>query len=196
MSQLVTIPLAALRAHPANSNVMPEPLLAKLARHVEATGHYPPLIVRPAPGEAGAFEVLDGHHRWKVLERLEHAEARCVVWEVDDAQALMLLATLNRLQGSDDPRRRAALVAELHECHGKELGELAKLLPDGREDLLKLLQTREPPPRPAPPPALADMPVAVHFFLTARQKQSLEAALEKIGGTREAALMTLVEGHS
>jgi ParB-like chromosome segregation protein Spo0J len=154
------------------------------------------LIVRPAPGEVGAFQVLDGHHRWRVLERLGHAEARCVVWDVDDAGALMLLATLNRLQGSDDPRRRANLVAELQERHGRSLSELAKLLPDARDDLVKLLQTREPPPSPAPPPTLADMPVAVHFFLTAAQKRALESVLEKIGGAREAALMTLVEGHS
>jgi ParB/RepB/Spo0J family partition protein len=193
---ITTIPLSQLRAHPANSNVMPGPLMEKLAEHIAATGHYPPLIVRPAGDDTGAYQVLDGHHRWRVLEQLGHTEAQCVVWDVDDERALVLLATLNRLQGSDDPRKRAALVAELHERFGRSIGELGKLLPDGREEVRRLLDLRQPPPAPAGPPDLEDMPVAVHFFLPGRDRKVLEAALKQIGPTREKALMSLVESHA
>ena len=191
--QVRTIPLAALRAHPANSNVMPEAKLAKLREHIRATGHYPPLVVRPAPNEAHAYQVLDGHHRWRALEALGRDEADCVVWPVDDAAALTLLATLNRLEGADEPKRRAALVGQLHEALGGDRATLGRLLPESAKDLSKLLALRDPPPKPAAPPPLASARRAVHFFLLETDRRRLAGALAAIGGPAEHALMQLVE---
>lgn len=187
------IDLDRLRDHPRNSNVMPDDKLATLRRHVERSGRYPPLIVRPHPEEADAYEMLDGHHRARVLESLGHERAWCVVWRVDDEQALTLLATLNRLEGADDPRRRSALIAELHERFAHTPTELAKRLPEAAADVKKLLSLRAPPPHPAPAPDMADLPSALHLFLTAPQRQRFEHAVEAIGGGREAAVMALIE---
>lgn len=190
------IDLADLRAHPRNSNVMREAMLAKLAAHIERTGRYPPLIVRPInqPGDRPTYQVLDGHHRWVALERLGHRQAACMVWPVDDEQALVLLATLNRLAGDDDPHRRAALVRELDEQLADRRGALAKLLPDRPADLKKLRHLADaPPPKPAPPPRTDDMPIAVHFFLRPAQRDRLNAALDALGPNREQALMQMAE---
>ena len=189
------IPLADLHAHPANSNVMPAALLAKLVGHLERTGQYPPIIVRarpaaPAPdAEAGGYEILDGHHRVEALRRLGADAARCVVWEVDDEGALVLLATLNRLQGRDDPRRRAALLAEL----GRTLdgGAMAARLPEDAARIRRTLELNEKPAPPRLPRAISEMPVAVHFFLLPAERDRLEGRLSEIGGGREAALMVL-----
>jgi hypothetical protein len=183
------IPLTSLHPHPLNSNVLPGEKLDKLARHIESTGRYPPLIVRPL---GDGYQLLDGHHRARVLQRLGHITARCDVWEVDDEQALLLLATLNRLSGADDPHRRATLVAELAEQVGKAVHELDDWLPDRAADLDRLIKLQEPPPAPAPPVDLADMPRAVTFFLTGDQRRRLDAALKQIGGDRAAALMQLL----
>ena len=59
------------------------------------------------------FEVLDGHQRLSVLRRLGRDQALCYLWPCDDATALVLLATLNRLEGEDVPALRSALLAEL-----------------------------------------------------------------------------------
>ena len=101
------VPLDDLRPHPLNSNVMPEDLRDKLAAHIRRTGRYPFLVVRPLPEEPNKYQVLDGHHRVEVLRELGFTEARCDVWEVNDREAKLLLATLNRLQGQDVPIRRA-----------------------------------------------------------------------------------------
>ena len=107
---MIEIPLGQLRARIDNANVMPEALLAKLVRHIERTDRYPHLIVRPIAdaglGAEGFYEILDGHHRAAALRRLGRTTARCEVWEVDDDEALVLLATLNRLQGRDDVLKR------------------------------------------------------------------------------------------
>jgi ParB-like chromosome segregation protein Spo0J len=190
---LVQVELDRLRAHPANSNVMSEALLKKLAGHIERTGRYPPLIVRPAPGEPRARQVLDGHHRWRALERLGHRSAMCMLWDVDDEQALVLLATLNRLEGADDPHRRSRLLGELVDRYGRSAAELARLVPETAQRLNKLAVLRRPCPAPSPPPSLEDMPRAVHFFLLPADRRRLESVLRRIGGSREQALMTLIE---
>src|SRR5437867_1673703 len=135
------IPLDDLVAHPLNSNVMPDELKSKLTAHIKRTGLYPALVVRPHAEQPSKYQVLDGHHRVQVLRDLGHAEARCDVWKVDDREAKLLLATLNRLQGQDQPRKRAQL---LHELLGEtSAGDLAGLLPESEkqiEDVHALLE--------------------------------------------------------
>lgn len=196
--QVVMIALSRLRAHPANSNVMKEALLAKLMERIGESGQYPPIIVRRrgqsiAPAE-DEYQVLDGHHRWKALQRLGRTHAACVVWEADDAQALVLLATLNRLQGQDDPRKRAALLASLHEQYGKTAAELGRWLPEAREDLNKLLMLGKQTKLPALKKVKDEsLPGSVFFFLDAAQRARLDEALKHMGGTKEQGLMAMVE---
>ena len=126
--RLLRVGLGQLYAHPSNSNLMADERLDKLARNIEREGRYPPLIVRPHPHEALAFEVLDGHRRLSGLRRLGYDQALCYIRPCDDATALVLLATLNRLEGEDVPARRSALLAELACLLPKE--DLALLLPE------------------------------------------------------------------
>lgn len=171
---------------------MPARTLEKLTAHIERTGRYPPILVRPIASDAEpAYQILDGHHRVEALRRLEHDAARCIAWEVDDDEALLLMATLNRLSGDDDARQRAALVGKLNDRH--DLKTLATLLPEQRDQLEKLLTLRDPPPAPRPPQPMEQMPQPVHFFLLPEQRRRLEARLKQLGDTREAALMAMVD---
>jgi len=193
---LQTIKLSRLRPHPGNANCMADDLLDKLIAHIERTGHYPPLIVRPLPdpgAEPVTYQLLDGHHRCLALQRLGHTTAQCLVWDVDDAQALVLLTTLNRLQGQDDPKRRAALVGQLTRHMGDNAARLAKLLPESAAQVRKYLALLNDPPKPAPPPAMKDLPAAVTFFLTGAQRDKLNAALVTLDEKRETALMMMVD---
>lgn len=69
------VALERLHAHPLNPNVMPAEVRAKLARHIERTGLYPPLIVMPDPDDVGEYRLLDGHQRAQVLADLGHEQA-------------------------------------------------------------------------------------------------------------------------
>jgi ParB-like chromosome segregation protein Spo0J len=126
--RLVRVPFDRLRPHPANSNLMDEERLEKLAANIAQEGNYPPLVVRPHPTELGCYQVLDGHQRWQVLKHLRHEDALCYVWPCDDRTALILLATLNRLEGQDDPLKRAELLRELTQLASPE--DLTQLLPE------------------------------------------------------------------
>jgi len=192
MTDITHLPLSQLRDHPMNANAMSAEMLAKLKRHIEATGRYPPLIVRPMPDEPDAYQIIDGHHRRLVLDQLGRAEAACVVWAVDDRQTLMLLATLNRLEGGDDPKRRAAIIRTLTEGGRRAVDQLARFMPESADRLERYAKLTDRPPEPAPPPALADMPAALTFYLTVDDRRRVVAALDAIDPKPEQALLRLI----
>ncbi len=177
------IPLDDLLAHPLNSNVMAPDLQAKLRAHIKRTGRYPFLVVRPHPDEPGKYQVLDGHHRVAVLRDLGHTEARCDVWEVNDREAKLLLATLNRLQGQDRPLRRAELIHELlaemnlTDLGGllpetdKQLEELHALLEFPAEEVASLLEEQAEA-------AEKVLPRVMTFVVTPEQEELIEQAVE------------------
>jgi ParB-like chromosome segregation protein Spo0J len=179
------IPLDALEPHPENSNRMPLPLLEKLKGHIRRTGLYEPLVVRPLNND-GRFQILNGHHRVRALRELGHTHARCDVWEVDDAEARLLLATLNRLEGRDDPSARARLVARLAE--GRSAEDLARLLPEPPDAVERLLRLAQPPPAPLAPDALEPIARPMTFFLTEEQHALVSEALGEIGRQSETRL--------
>ncbi|MBU1698980.1 MAG: ParB/RepB/Spo0J family partition protein [Candidatus Eisenbacteria bacterium] len=177
------VPLDDLVPHPLNSNVMSEDMREKLKAHIKRTGRYPYLIVRPHPDQIGKYQVLDGHHRIDVLRELGHSEARCDIWEVDDREANLLLATLNRLEGQDVPVRRAQL---LHELLGSmSVDDLAGLVPETDRQIEELHALLE-----FPADEIAELldeqaeqeekvlPRVLTFVVTPDQEQTIEEAVE------------------
>lgn len=67
---LQNIPIDVLMAHPENSNLMNAEKLRRLRRHIEQTGRYEPLTVRPHPSEDGKFQVINGHNRLRVIYQI------------------------------------------------------------------------------------------------------------------------------
>ena len=131
-----SIPLDKLDAHPDNPNEMSRTNFAKLVRNIERTGRYEPLIVRPSPDKADKFEIINGHHRCHALTKLGYKSADCIVWDIDDEQTDVLLATLNRLGGSDNLGKKLKLLKRLNKRF--ESGELAKLLPLKQKQIERL----------------------------------------------------------
>ena len=99
----------------------------------------------------------------------------------------LLLATLNRLHGEDDPRRRGALLDRLRQS--MDVTELRELVPESKQKLAALLALAHAPPRLAPPPRLQDMPEPITFFITARQKARLLEHLRQIDPSNPSAAL-------
>jgi hypothetical protein len=132
-----SIPLSHLQDDPHNANVCTTITLEKIRRNIERSGFYPPLIVRPHPDKKEQYIILDGHHRKQVLEKLGYAEAECQIWTVDESGAQLALATLNRLHGEDEPRKRAELLQSLTQTI--PLTELTQLVPESNQEIDDLL---------------------------------------------------------
>ena len=139
--RLLRIPLDRLHPHPLNANVMAPERRAALQRNVESEDRYPPLVARPHPDHAGDWQLLDGHQRCAVLRDLGQPDALVFPWPCDDATALVLLATLNRLEGDDVPAKRAELLAALHEHF--DLAELEQRLPENGSAIAELAALRD-----------------------------------------------------
>jgi len=184
----ITLPIDRLEAHPLNSNHMPSAMVDKLANEIRRTGLYPPIIVRPIDDR---YQILDGHHRVKVLGRLGYTELAAVVWHIDDEQALLMLASLNRMRGEDDPHKRAALLGKLRQTMGVK--ELAQRLPEDVGRVKRLLEINAAPPSPKRPKASSELPVCLHFFVLPRQRKQIEQKLAEHGSSREAALLALLK---
>jgi len=182
-SVLQDIPIDRLAPHPENSNHMTAEMLGKLRRHIERSGKYEPLTVRPHPSVRGKYEVLNGHNRLRVLRAIGHDSACCVVWDVDDDQARLYLATLNRLAGSDIPERRALLLEGLLGTF--DVAELSALLPDDRRQLeeLERLSRLEPEDLVAGGDSEkheSHLPVILDFVLEEAEAKEVNLALDMI----------------
>ena len=119
-----------------NPNRMSKGTFAKLVGHIKRTGNYEPVVVRSAEGDKGNYQILNGHHRVKALKQLGYDSVDCVVWDVDEAEALLLLSTLNRLCGSDDVYKKSAIISTLSEKYST--AELAKMLPGCKKNIERL----------------------------------------------------------
>jgi ParB/RepB/Spo0J family partition protein len=184
VDKMQSIELSKLVAHPDNPNVMSGEKFKKLVRNIERTGLYEPIVVRQHPKSTDKFQIINGHHRVKALEKLGRKEANCIVWEVDDAQTAILLTTLNRLGGTDQPVKKIELLAKLKEKFGS--AKLAKLLPNTRKQIEQLTSLKLNTIRCLPPVKQLAIPLAVPlavplvFFVSQQQQTIIEKSISEI----------------
>ena len=168
-----SIALDKLIAHPDNPNKMSSSNFTKLVRNIEQTGRYEPIVVRPHPTKRDCFQIINGHHRCRALAELGCKEADAIVWDIDDEQAEILLATLNRLGGSDESDKKLALLRRLNKRTAAT--ELAKLLPQTAKQIERLVNLKMPS---APAKINAEsFAIPLVFFVNDAQQQIVEKAL-------------------
>ncbi len=225
--QIQSIPIEKLVPHPDSRNRMSESSFAKLVRNIERTGRYEPLVVRPCPAmschsctcfrrcklvpakagsrnpdssgnkKRGCFEIINGHHRLRALAELGYKSVDAIVWDIDDAETDILLATLNRLGGSNILDKKLTLLKRLNRRINAR--DLAKLLPHTAGQIERFAQMSAGelvPVRPAKP-----VPVNPKvFFLDDAQQAIVEQAMslvrkgrrEKTRAARNAAALTQI----
>jgi len=177
------IELGKLVGNEANPNRMGREKFRKLVGHIRRTGVYEPIAVRVHPKIEGSYEIINGHHRRAALDEIGASEAMCVVWDVSDEEADILLCTLNRLGGCDEVVKRAAIIERLA---GKfSVKEIAGLLPESARQVERLCGLRA---RTLTIAAGGNVggPGAQVFFLDGQQKEVVERALKKAGAGRTA----------
>ena len=183
MVDLVKIPIEQLREHPYGLTVMKPRTFAKLVRHIETTGWYEPLTVRRVAqsNELATYEVINGHSRLRALRRLQTRTALCLVSEMDDQEALLRLATLDRLRGVDAPERRTLVLEQLLTTMSVE--DLMAILPDDRKSIERvqhLVSGDEVGPPTKPAPGEAAPPAIVSFMLERADAEAVDLAIDMV----------------
>lgn len=186
-----SIALDKLVAHADSPNRQSRVTFGKLVRNIERSGLYEPLTVRPCPRKDGCFEIINGCHRWRALGELGYKRVDCIVWDVDDEEAEILLATLNRLGGTDELGKKQALLRRLNKR--RESAQLGKVLPQTARQIERLVKLEQPSAAAKAKAASFANPVV--FFVDDTQQQIIENAISLVGecetkmtkGTRRAA---------
>lgn len=173
-NRVSSIPVEKLVAHPESPNRMSKGSFAKLVRNIERTGRYEPLVVRPCPRRDGFFQIINGHHRCQALCDLGYKSAEAIIWDLDDLDADMLLAGMNRLRGSDVLDKKIALLCRL--TGQANAVELARYLPLTRVQIERLtgIDVRR---LSRAQPAKTEYAAPLVFFVSDEQKKTIERAL-------------------
>ncbi len=183
-NEIQSIIIDRLVPHPDNPNRMSKANFTKLIRNIKLSGRYEPLVVRPCPDKPDYFQIINGHHRWQALVQLGYEQVDTVVWEIDDQQTDVLLATLNRLAGSDVLDRKIALLARLND--NMQSRELAKLLPMNAKQIERLTNLKDSLQR-ASRIEHRELSFAnpLVFFVNDKQQKVIESALSFAGQAKE-----------
>jgi len=176
-----SIALEKLIAHPDNPNRMSKVNFSKLISNIERSGRYEPLIVRPNPEKAGFFQIINGCHRCQALAKLGYKNAECVVWDIDDEQTDILLATLNRLSGKDELGKKLKLLNRLTKRTGA--AELARLLPQTAKQIERFINMNVP--RMSAEMSAKCLLNPMVFFVDDEQRKIIEEAISTVEGSQE-----------
>jgi ParB/RepB/Spo0J family partition protein len=193
LNQVQSIALDKLVAHPDNPNRMSKAKFAKLVCNIERTGRYEPLVVRPCPQKPDCFQIINGHHRWRALRELGYKTAEALVWDVNDQDTDILLATLNRLGGSDVLDKKLALLKRLNKsAFDGRTAKLAKLLPQTSNQIKRLTELAISDCRKAVENRKSQIFNPLVFFLNDKQQEvvakALSTAMSEVEESRTKAL--------
>ena len=202
-NRISKIALEKLVAHPDNPNRMSKGKFAKLLRNIERTGRYEPLVVRPCPKKScrscekrnpndlrkSCFQIINGHHRWRALKELGYRTAEVIVWDVNDQDTDIMLATLNRLGGSDVLDKKLTLLKRLNQsAFDGQTSELTKLLPQTSNQIKRLTKLSISDCRKAIENRKSQMLIPRVFFLNDEQQAIVQKALSAAMSTQKLAL--------
>jgi ParB/RepB/Spo0J family partition protein len=97
-------------------------LLASIAA---ASGQQTPIVVVATADQADRYQVIDGYKRIAALEQMGCDTVEAVVWDISEADALVLQRSLRWGEG-DTAIEQGWVLAELEQRFGYSLQELAR----------------------------------------------------------------------
>lgn len=195
------IKLECIQPDSRSSNRMDDERFRKLVNNIRHTKQIQPLLVRPDNKKSSQYFLIDGHHRLKALQVLDWKTAPVIVWDIDEKEAGLLLATLNTLRGEEHPQKRAELLESLLETFDPK--DLAELLPESEAEILNLIKmfqleekTLEAEIKRQVEAEAQTLPVMLNFVLSAEEAELVKTTLEKFSDNINAALVMLCQSVS
>lgn len=135
------IPIEFIRPSPRNPRrSFDDENLAELADSIREKGVIQPLVVRPNPRVADAYEIIAGERRWRAAQKAGIHDVPVVIIEADDKQALEI-AIIENVQRSDLNAIEEALGYEqLANEYSYSQSDLAKIIGKSRSHIANTLR--------------------------------------------------------
>lgn len=114
--------------------------LNDLTESIRQKGVIQPILVRPAPGRPGHYEIIAGERRWRAAQRAKLHEIPAVVRELDDAGALEI-GIIENVQRSDlNPMEEAYGYRALMDRFGYTQETLARNIGKSRPHIANVIR--------------------------------------------------------
>jgi ParB family transcriptional regulator, chromosome partitioning protein len=98
---LKVVSITQLKPNPFQPRKVFDPQeLEDLTNSVREKGILQPLVVRPAPGQKDAYQIIAGERRWRAAQRAQLHEVPVLIREMTDAEALEI-AVIENVQRAD-----------------------------------------------------------------------------------------------
>ena len=95
------LPIEFLKRNPSNPRkTFEEADLEDLTRSIREKGLLQPIMVRPAPGEPGSYEIVAGERRWRAAQKAGVHDVPVLIRDLTDSEALEF-AIIENVQRSD-----------------------------------------------------------------------------------------------
>jgi len=135
------VPIELIGPNPRNPRrTFAEEELADLAQSIREHGIVQPVVVRPAPGQPGRYEIIAGERRWRAAQRAGVTEIPVIKRDVDDRVALEI-AIIENVQRADlNPVEEALGYQQLMEDHGYTQADLGQVIGKSRSHVANTLR--------------------------------------------------------
>jgi ParB family transcriptional regulator, chromosome partitioning protein len=130
----VELRIENILAAPWNANNMDDRTIQRLKESISRYGLLQPLVVRPL--DKSQYEVLSGNQRLKVLKENHLSCVPCIIVNLNDAEAMLLVQALNGIHGEDDLAMKGMMLKNILASIPKE--KVLSLLPETAESLIAL----------------------------------------------------------
>jgi len=117
-----------------------EDALQELATSIAEKGVIQPIIVRPAPNNPNAYEIVAGERRWRAAQLAKRHEIPVLIRDYDDTEVLEV-AIIENIQRADlNPVDEAAGYRQLMDRFGHTQEKLATALGKSRSHIANLMR--------------------------------------------------------
>src|SRR6202161_4462163 len=127
------MPIEFLRPNPRNPRKrFDDTELDELAASIKERGVIQPVVVRPIPRVADAYEIIAGERRWRAAQRAGRPDIPVIVVEAGDREALEIAIVENVQRADLSALEEAAGYAQLGADYGYSHGDIARVVGKSR----------------------------------------------------------------
>ncbi len=133
--------ISSIGPNPANPRRMfRDEELSDLADSIRAHGVVQPVIVRPAPGKPGSYELIAGERRWRAAQRAGLERIPVIIKQVDDKTALELAIVENVQRADLNAIEEATGYQQLVDQYQYSQNDLAQVIGKSRSHVANTLR--------------------------------------------------------
>lgn len=121
-SEVIELPIEDLHPNDWNPNSVPPDIFAAIKDDITKNGFLGSIVIQKHNEKLNLDNVIiNGEHRWKVMQELKEPKIPCTIIDVPDETAKALTIRLNREHGELLPNRVGELLWDLSKEGGRDI---------------------------------------------------------------------------